>query len=133
MLVDSDVLVWYMRGHSGAGELLDNAPGFSISAISYMELVQGMRDKKELRAWKRALDRWTAKVLTIDDRITTQAMIFVERYFHSHSIRMADALIGATAISHGLSLHTANRKHYRMLKGLELVPFVPANGPFGSV
>lgn len=77
------------------------------------------------RTLKAAIDRWAATILPIDERITTQAIIFVERYFHSHGIRLADALIGATGISRGLALCTANDKRYRMLKELEVRPFLP--------
>ena len=52
-------------------------------------------------------------------------MIFVERYFHSHGIRVGDAIIGATALIRSLELHTANVKHYGMLKGVTMRPFRP--------
>jgi predicted nucleic acid-binding protein len=125
MLVDTDVVIWYMRGDKAARELLDGRPGFSISAVTYMELVQGMRNKRELQALKDALKLWHAQVLLLDERMTTQAMILVERHFHRSGLRMADALIGATAIHHGLKLCTANVKHYRMLSDLEVDPFSP--------
>ncbi len=125
MLVDTDVLVWYMRGHEGARRLLDQSAGFSISAMTYMEVVQGMRNKAELRALKTAMGTWATRLLTIDDRVSTQAMILVERHFHSHGIRAGDAIIGATALVHGLELHTANVKHYRMLRGVTMRPFRP--------
>jgi predicted nucleic acid-binding protein len=123
MLVDTDVLVWYMRGHVAARALLDGNPGFCLSAVTYMELVQGMRNRDELRALKAAVGRWGASVLSLDERICTQAMIFVERHFHGHGIRMADALIGATALCHGLALCTANARHYRMIKELDIEVF----------
>lgn len=125
MLVDTDVVIWYMRGDPGARRLIETRPGFSISAVTYLELVQGMRGKRELRALKDALKLWQARVLLLDERITTQAMILVERHFHGAGLRMADALIGATAIHHGLRLCTGNAKHFRMLRDLELSPFAP--------
>jgi len=39
-------------------------------------------------------------------------MFIVEQQFLSHSILLADALIGATAISHGIPILTGNDKHY---------------------
>lgn len=42
MLVDTDVLIRYMRGSSPAAALLAEAPSFAISAVTSMELVQGM-------------------------------------------------------------------------------------------
>ena len=45
MLIDTDVLVWYMRGNERAKRVIKNSDGFSISVVTYMELVQGLRNK----------------------------------------------------------------------------------------
>ena len=64
-------------------------------------------------------------ILPIDETTSHKAMFYVEQYFHSHSLRLADALIGATAVSHGLKLFTANTKHYRVIADLDLEKFQP--------
>ena len=38
----------------------------------------------------------------------------------SHSIQLADALIGATAIAYGLPILTGNDKHYKVLKNVQI-------------
>jgi predicted nucleic acid-binding protein len=43
----------------------------------------------------------------------------------SHGMRLADALIGATAIEHGFSLVTANVKHFSAVSGLQIESFSP--------
>ncbi|MBA2572115.1 MAG: VapC toxin family PIN domain ribonuclease, partial [Gemmatimonadetes bacterium] len=58
MLVDTDVLVWYLRGTPRAAEVLDQLEQFDISVVSYMELVQGMRSKEELRVLRSTLEAW---------------------------------------------------------------------------
>lgn len=40
-------------------------------------------------------------------------------------MRLADALIGATALEHGLTLLTANTKHFGAIQGLQLEAFAP--------
>jgi predicted nucleic acid-binding protein len=52
-------------------------------------------------------------------------MFFVEQHYLSHSIQLADALIGATAISHGLSILTGNDKHYKILRDIQIKKFRP--------
>ncbi len=47
ILIDTDVLIWKLRGNANAAERLDQAGGFVLSAVSYMELIQGVRDKAE--------------------------------------------------------------------------------------
>ena len=42
MLVDTDVLVWYFRGNARAIERLNQIPDLAISAITYLELLQGV-------------------------------------------------------------------------------------------
>ena len=58
VLVDTDVLIWYLRGNERAYKVIENLDSFSISVITYMELVQGMRNKKELNSLRQALHAW---------------------------------------------------------------------------
>ena len=125
MIIDTDVLIWYMRGNDNALRLIENTDKFLISAVTYMELVQGMRNKKELNTFRQALHAWNAKILYISEEISAKAMFTVEQYFLSNSIQLADALIGATAIDHGLPLLTGNDKHYKAIKGLKIKRFRP--------
>ena len=100
--------------------------GFKHSTYpSYIELVQGMRNKNELNSLRGALLTWNTRILYISEEISAKAMFLVEQHYLSHSALLADALIGATAIHHGLSLVTGNDKHYRIIKGLRIKEFRP--------
>ena len=125
LMIDSDILIWYMRGNQKAYKIIEEQNGFFISVVSYMELVQGMQNKKELTLFRKSLRSWNAKILYINEDISAKAMFFVEQHYLSHSIVLADALIGATAIANGLKLLTANIKHYKILKNIELQSFKP--------
>jgi len=125
MVIDTDVLIWYMKGNQNAYKTIENSRHFSISVVTYIELVQGMRDKNELNSLRRALHAWGSKILYISEEISVKAMFFVEQHFLSHSIQLADALIGATAISHGLPILTGNDKHYKIFKDLQVKKFRP--------
>ena len=48
MLVDTDVLIWHLRGYAQATRRLDQLGSFTLSAVSYLEVLQGMRNKAEL-------------------------------------------------------------------------------------
>lgn len=106
--------------------ILEANPRFRLSVVTYMELVQGMRNKNELRALRRALKNWKAEILYINEEISSKAMFYVEQHYLSHSVQLADALIAATAVSYGLPIATGNIKHYKVLKDAELVQFRPA-------
>ena len=125
MVIDTDVLIWYMKGNKNAYKTIEDSKNFYISVVTYMELVQGMRDKNELNKLRRALHVWNSKILYISEEISVKAMFFVEQHYLSHSIQLADALIGATAISHGLPILTGNDKHYKILKDLQTKKFRP--------
>ncbi len=123
VLVDTDVLIWYLRGNEKAYKTIENLESFSISVVTYMELVQGMRNKKELNSLRQALQAWNCKILYISKEISAKAMFAVEQHFLSHAMQLADALIGSTAIVHGLPLLTGNDKHYKTMKGLLIKRF----------
>lgn len=125
MLVDSDVLIWYMRGNQKAFNLIENLDFFSISVVTYIELVQGMRNKQELDTFKKAIRTWDCNILHINDEISTKAMFYIERHFLSHSLQLADALIAITALANGLTIVTANDKHFKMIKEVNIKKFRP--------
>ena len=125
MLIDTDVLIWYLRGSTKAAKHIEKSKPVLLSAITYMELVQGMRNKQELLALRRTLKDYGWKILSLDEDISHRAMIYLEEHFLSHALRMADALIAATAVQHGLGLLTANDKHYRVLTDLTIDRFRP--------
>ena len=125
MVINTDVLIWYMRGNEKAYKVIENSNNFFVSVVTYMELVQGMRNKKELNNLRQALRAWNAQILYISEEISAKAMFSVEQHFLSHSIQLADALIGATAIAYGLPLLTGNDKHYRIMKDIQIKRFRP--------
>ena len=125
MVIDTDVLIWYMRGNEKAFQLIENTDNFFISVVTYMELVQGMRNKKELNNLRQALHAWNTKILYISEEISAKAMFVVEQHFLSHSMQLADALIGSTAIAYGLPLVTGNDKHYKVMKEIQIKKFRP--------
>jgi hypothetical protein len=125
MLIDTDVIIWYMRGNQKALNALEKYSHFLISVVTYMELVQGMRNKNELAALRKALKSWNTKIVYITEEISSKAMFYVEQHYLSHSLQLADALIGATAVSHGTSLLTGNARQYKIVKEIEISRFRP--------
>jgi predicted nucleic acid-binding protein len=125
LIVDTDVLIWYLRGNSNAKKVVEGNLPFSISAVTYMELIQGMKDKTEFRRLQKQIRTWNTEVLHIDQEISTRAVFYVQEYFLSHSMQMADGLIAATALCMSDILLTANARHYSYIPGIEVKKFVP--------
>ena len=125
MLIDTDVIIWYLRGNINAQKSINANIPFKISVITYLELIQGMRDKKELRILQKYLREWATEIIQINENISTRAMFIVEDYFLSHSMEIADALIAATAIENQEILLTANDKHYSYIPNIQFKKFRP--------
>ena len=47
MLFDSDVVIWGLRGRPSAQSLFISIEEPIISAVSYMEIARGLRNKQE--------------------------------------------------------------------------------------
>jgi predicted nucleic acid-binding protein len=123
VLIDTDVLIWYARGHTHAIATVNAIEESRISAVSYMELMQGCRSKAELRAVHKAFRSDEHDVLPLTNTISDLACKLVEQYALSHSVHVADALIAATAMTHQLVLLTGNNKHFSAIKGLKIEVF----------
>jgi len=125
MLVDTDVLIFNQRGNEKAAEWLDSQHQITLSAVTWMELIQGARNKQELRTLREALRYWGANIQPLNEEISARAQFWLETYVLSHGLRMADALIAATAWYLACPLFTANDRHYRFIADLELQVFRP--------
>jgi len=84
-----------------------------------------MRDKQELRVLQKTLKSWSVKVIYVSEEISAKALFYMEEYFLSHSMQLADSLIASTVTTYGLKLITANDKHYRVIKDLDIEIFRP--------
>lgn len=126
MLIDTDVLIWYMRGDKNAFKIIEKLNGFYTSVVTYIELVQGLRNKAELIELRKAFREWNTKIQYINEEISAKAMFYIERHYLSHSLQLADALIASTAITNGLPLLTGNDKHYKVIKELSITKFKPS-------
>ena len=125
MLVDSDVLIWGARGHAGALAAINALNPMHLSVVSYMELAQGCRNKAELKQLKKGLSLLQAVIEPLDETTSALAADLIDTYALSHSLRVADALIAATAMNRSLTLLTGNDKHFSQIKGLVLQVFRP--------
>lgn len=120
MVFDTDVLIWFLRGNLNAQKkVLEEAP-FKISAVTYMELVQGMQNKQELTVLKKLIKKLDIEIIQIDSDISKNAISLVEAFHLSHSMELADALIAASCQKYNEPLCTANNKHYQVISDLKI-------------
>jgi predicted nucleic acid-binding protein len=125
MIFDTDILIWVRRGNPAAAGWVDNAFPRYLSAQSYMELLQGVKDLRDLKDLKTYIKEANFRILPFTENISHRAMIYIEEYGLSHGMGAGDALIAATAVEHHLPLATGNAKHFKAIKDLELKVFKP--------
>ena len=123
VIIDTDVLIWYLRGNESAQKIIDASIPFKISVINYMELLQGMKGKKELSILQKYLKKWSVEIVLINENISSRAMFLVEDYYLSHSLELGDAIIAATALEYREILLTANEKHYSFIPNIKTKKF----------
>jgi predicted nucleic acid-binding protein len=111
--LDSDVLIWLLRGRQETLQRLEALEGpFGVSVVSRAEIWAGARDAEHRQIEELFLSLTT---YTVDGAVADLAGKFLRQYRHrGTSLELADALIAATAVIHGLTLMTYNVSHFQI-------------------
>lgn len=120
MIFDTDVLIWLQRGNAKAAKMVESASRRQISILTQMELMQGARDRKDAMMLRSFLTDLNFRVLPLTESIGHRAAVYVEQLSLSHGVRANDAIIAATAVEQAETLCTANGKHFKAIRELEL-------------
>jgi predicted nucleic acid-binding protein len=123
VVFDTDVLIHAQRGSRRAAAAIDAAADRFVSVQSLMELLQGARDKNDLRIIKRFMADLSIGVLPFTENVGHRALVYVEEYGLSAGLRAGDAIVAATAVENAMPFMSGNAKHFRGIKELELVVF----------
>lgn len=118
LLVDTNVLVDFFRGHKGAVTFVDkHADRIALSAVVVAELYASVRAGRE----QETLDEFVSicQVIPITAEIASSAGLLKRKFGKSHGVGLADAILAATAEAENAELATLNVKHYPMFKNLK--------------
>ena len=120
-LCDTCILIDYLRGKSDAQERLsaDREKGLGMSSITYMELMVGALNKREVSVIKKAFSDF--EIIEISESISIKAKNLIEKFTKSHGLLIPDALIAATALELGVPLCTANISDFRFIPDLVII------------
>ena len=120
-LCDTCILIDYLRGKTGVQQKLkqDRKQGLGMSSVTYMELMVGAFNKREVGIIKKAFSDF--EIEEISESISVKAKKLIERYTKSYGLLIPDALIAATALELDIPLYTANIKDFQFIPNLILV------------
>jgi len=113
VLLDTDILIDFLRGEQGARDFLSALPEEATpccSVITVAELYAGMRESE----WERTTELIDSMiVLPITKEIAELAGRF-KREAKGFDLELSDCFIAATAVIEATTLATRNAKHYPM-------------------
>jgi predicted nucleic acid-binding protein len=124
-LLDSDVIIWCLRGRRDTVQLVEGLQRESVphcSALSVIEVEVGMKigEEKTTRAFLGAL-----RIEPVDGNVAQLVASYMRQYRRrGTTLDLVDASIAATCVVRGLLLVTYNVKHYPVPE----VIFYPAVG-----
>lgn len=117
ILVDTDVLVDFLRGNSQAVTFINTlSDRIVLSSIVVAELYAGVKGDAEQETLEDFLSLF--RVVPVDAEIAKAGGLYKRNYGKSHGVGLADAILAATAEVEDAELTTLNVRHYPMLKGL---------------
>ena len=117
ILLDTDVLVDFFRGHSKAVAFVNtHSARIILSSIVVAELYAGVKGDAEQAALENFVSLF--RVVPVSAEISKAGGLYKRHYGKSHGVGLADAILAATAKAENAELKTLNSKHYPMLKGL---------------
>ena len=124
-LVDTDWVIHYLNGHREiVARVQDLSPDIALSVISLAELYEGVFYSRDPQKSEEALQDFLRgiELVGIDEEIT--------RVFGRERGRLRaagktvgdfDLLLGATALRHGLTVLTNNRRHFELIETLQII------------
>lgn len=113
VLVDTDVLIDFLRGKEKAREFMVSLTGNTdiiCSAITVAEIHAGMKEQERAKT-QELLDSLT--IIDVTRQIAEKAGSY-RRTIRSHALELDDCVIAASAYLKGAALATGNAKHYPM-------------------
>ena len=118
VLLDTTILIDFLRGNIKAAQYLQNLTNPTLSIITEAEIYQGAKNKNDLIKWEKFLNNFN--ILPITEEISILGIGLLRQYRLSHGLHILDALIAATAQNYNFILKTGNYKDFHFIEDLKV-------------
>lgn len=117
LLLDTNVLVEIWRGRMAPAKAISKY-SCGLETVASLEFLQGVNYKQRKKA-----DAFLAgfEFIPFTAPVSFRAVSLIREFSHEKGMRMADALIAATALEMDITLFTFNARHFDFIEGLKLV------------
>ncbi len=118
ILVDTDILIDFLRGYNKAIAFIDEfSSRIILSPIVIAELYAGVQGNDELTI----LDNFISlfHVVPLTSEIAKLGGLYKRDFGTSYGVKLADAILAATVEVENAKLKTLSVKHYPMFKDLK--------------
>ena len=136
VVIDSSVIIALERSGSTVVDVLTQVAAVAgdqrafLSAIGLTELVHGIHRSPTQAMFDRRMAFLKDLILDIEvisyskETALLAGEIDSEQRIKGFTIPFADLLIGATAVEVGYSVLTSNIRHFNLIPGLKIIPFM---------
>ena len=122
MVVDSTVFIQFFRNNQQAKEfLLGSSDTLFVCRVTLMEIAAGLKSKTAVLMAEKQIKDLGIETIEINEEISVLAGELFNRYHRTHGIGLIDSFIGATARLRDRKLVTHNTKHFKFIRGLDLI------------
>jgi len=120
ILCDTNIFIHAFNGDEATLAQLQiiGLKNIALSAVTLMELYQGMGDKIELAQMKKKCRYFD--ILHVNTEVSLLAIELIANFKLSHGLQIPDAIIGATAIVYNVPLYTYNVKDFKFMPNIKL-------------
>ena len=118
VFIDSCIVIDSIKGIEDIKNQISQIQTPCINFIVEMELVQGARDKRELKKIVKELNSFNR--LDFHNDIAMLSAQLIKEYALSHNLQIADSIIAATCLVYNISLFTHNKRDFKFIPSLEL-------------
>jgi predicted nucleic acid-binding protein len=118
VFIDSCIVIDFIKGIQDIKNQLSHIQIPCINFVVEMELIQGAKDKRELKKIVKELNSFNRLYFQNDiAKLSTQLL---KDYALSHNLQIPDAIIAATCLVYNIPLFTHNKKNFKFIPNLEL-------------